>query len=202
MELSPQILGGWLEAFATEVAENEPLLTDLDRQIGDADHGANMVRGTKAVAALDPADFADARSYAKKVAMTLISTVGGASGPLYGTFFLRLAAALPDDGPIGQTDWLQALRAGVQGVLDRGKANPGDKTMLDALVRAVDAFEKDPDHPWQSAADTAAAGRDATVPMVARKGRASYLGQRSAGVADPGATSATLLLVAAARTLA
>ena len=161
-----------------------------------------MVRGTKAVAALDPADFADARSYAKKAAMTLISTVGGASGPLYGTFFLRLAAALPDDGPIGQAAWLEALRAGVQGVMDRGKANPGDKTMLDALIPAADAFENDPDHPWQSAADAAAAGRDATVPMVARKGRASYLGQRSAGVADPGATSATLLLVAAARTLA
>ena len=202
MELSPQILGGWLEAFATEVAENEPLLTDLDRQIGDADHGANMVRGTKAVAALDPADFADARSYAKKTAMTLISTIGGASGPMYGTFFLRLAAALPDDGPIGHAAWLEALRAGVQGVMDRGKANLGDKTMLDALIPATDAFENEPDHPWQSAADAAAAGRDATVPMVARKGRASYLGQRSAGVADPGATSATLLLVAAARTLA
>jgi len=202
MELSPQVLGGWLAEFAAEVAENEALLTDLDRQIGDADHGANMVRGTKAVAALDPADFADARSYAKKAAMTLISTVGGASGPLYGTFFLRLATALPGDGPIGQAAWLEALRAGVQGVMDRGKASPGDKTMLDALIPAADAFENAPDHPWQAAADAAAKGRDATVPMVARKGRASYLGQRSAGVADPGATSSTLMLVAAARTLA
>jgi len=199
MELSPQILGGWLEAFATEVAENEPLLTDLDRQIGDADHGANMVRGTKAVAALDPADFADARSYAKKVAMTLISTVGGASGPLYGTFFLRLAAALPDDGPIGQTDWLQALRAGVQGVLDRGKANPGDKTMLDALVPAARALQAavDAGQPMaaglRQAALAAAEGARATIDMKSKSGRASWFADRTVGAQDPGATAVQLM---------
>ncbi|WP_341729707.1 dihydroxyacetone kinase subunit DhaL [Brooklawnia sp.] len=202
MELSPQVLAGWLRDFAADIATNEALLTDLDRQIGDADHGANMVRGTKAVAGLDPADFADARSFAKKAAMTLISTVGGASGPLYGTFLLRLAGALPADGTIDQAGWSTALRAGVQGVIDRGKAAAGDKTMLDALIPAVNAFEAEPEHPWQAAAEAAATGRDATIPMVARKGRASYLGQRSAGVADPGATSSALMLAAAARTLA
>ncbi|WIY81514.1 dihydroxyacetone kinase subunit DhaL [Propionimicrobium sp. PCR01-08-3] len=202
MQLNAQVMARWLKEFASDIAANEALLTDLDRQIGDADHGANMVRGTKAVAELDPADFADAKAYVKKVAMTLISTVGGASGPLYGTFFLRLAAALPADGPIGHAVWLESLRAGVQGVMDRGKAQAGDKTMLDALLPAADAFESHPDRPWQAAAEAAAAGRDATVPMEARKGRASYLGQRSIGVADPGASSSTLLLEAAARTLA
>ena len=202
MELSPQILAGWLRAFAADIAENEALLTDLDRQIGDADHGANMVRGTTAVAQLDPADFTDGRSYVKKAAMTLISTVGGASGPLYGTLLLRLGSALPDDGPIDQAGWLPALRAGVEGVVARGKAGPGDKTMLDALIPAVEAFEAATDQPWQAAAEAAAAGRDATVPMIAHKGRASYLGERSAGVADPGATSSALLIEAAARTLA
>lgn len=202
MQLSAEILASWLRAFAADVVAQEDLLTDLDRKIGDADHGANMVRGTKAVAALDPADFDDARSYAKKAAMTLISTVGGASGPLYGTLLLRLGAALPDDGPIEQAAWASALAAGVQGVCDRGKAALGDKTMLDALIPAQQAFAAATTAAWQEATKAADKGRDDTVPLVARKGRASYLGERSAGVADPGATSAALLIAAAARTLA
>lgn len=200
-ELNAALLAQWLRAYADQISANEALLTDLDRQIGDADHGSNMARGMAAVAELDPADFADARSYAKKAAMTLISTVGGASGPLYGTLLLRFAAALPDDGPIDHGGWLTALRAGVRGVQERGKAELGDKTMLDALLPAVDAFETDSPDSWVVAAAAAEAGRDATIPLIARKGRASYLGERSAGVADPGATSAALLLVCAARTL-
>lgn len=201
MQLNPQVLAGWLGEFASAVEANEPLLTDLDRQIGDADHGANMVRGMRAVVALDPAGFADARSYAKQVAMSLISTVGGASGPLYGTFFLRLSTALPADGSVSQAEWAAALAAAVAGVQARGKAEPGDKTMLDALLPALAAFEAATDSPWQAAATAAEQGRDDTVPLVARKGRASYLGERSAGVADPGATSTALLLRAAATTL-
>lgn len=202
MELSATQLGAWLADYAEQIASAHPMLTDLDRAIGDGDHGINMHRGMQAVAALDPASFADARAYAKQVAMTLISTVGGAAGPLYGTFMLRLSTALPADGPIDQSCWATALAAGIEGVRARGKATSGDKTMLDALEPALAAFEAATDEPWQAAAEAADAGRDATVPLIARKGRASYLGERSAGHADPGATSAALLIVAAARTLA
>ena len=197
--LDATALAAWLGAFADDVAEHEAELTDLDRRIGDADHGTNMHRGMAAVAAL-PAD-GTAAEYAKRAAMTLISTVGGAAGPLYGTFLLRLAAALPADGPISADQWSDALAAGVRGVADRGKAVRGDKTMLDALLPALDAFTTATTDPWAAAAEAAARGRDATVDLVARKGRASYLGERSRGTADPGATSATLLIQAAARTL-
>jgi len=197
--LDATALAAWLGAFADDVAEHEAELTDLDRRIGDADHGTNMHRGMAAVAAL-PAD-GTAAEYAKRAAMTLISTVGGAAGPLYGTFLLRLAAALPADGPISAGQWSDALAAGVRGVADRGKAVRGDKTMLDALLPALDAFTTATTDPWAAAAEAAARGRDDTVDLVARKGRASYLGERSRGTADPGATSATLLIQAAARTL-
>lgn len=201
MQLSAPLLATWLREFADEVVANEELLTDLDRQIGDADHGSNMARGMRAVAALDPDGFPDARSYAKKAAMTLISTIGGAAGPLYGTLLLRLAGALPADGPISHAAWSSALHAAVAGVAERGKAGLGDKTMLDALIPAVEAFDANPDDPWQAAARAADAGRKQTIRLEARKGRASYLGPRSLGVADPGATSSTLLIQAAARTL-
>lgn len=194
----------WLADFAAVVHENADLLTDLDRQIGDADHGANMDRGMQAVAALSADDFADAPALLKKAGMTLVSTVGGASGPLYGTFFLRLAAALPAEGADPVAFGL-ALRAGLDGVLARGKASVGDKTMVDALSPAVDAYEAtvsdEAAEALEAAARAAAEGRDATIPLVARKGRASYLGDRSAGHQDPGATSLTMLVEAAARTL-
>lgn len=196
----------WLADFAGVVRENEEFLTDLDRQIGDADHGANMNRGMTAVAALDPADFADAGAYLKKAGMTLVSTVGGASGPLYGTFLLRVAGALPGGGEPDAAGLGAALRAGYEGILQRGKASVGDKTMVDALAPALDAYDAAASGGVQAALDAAAAaaasGRDATIPLVARKGRASYLGERSAGHQDPGATSVTMLLQAAARTLA
>ena len=199
MELSAALLAGWLAAFEASVREHEAELTELDRLIGDADHGTNMARGLAAVAAL-PAE-GSAADFAKRVAMALISTVGGASGPLYGTFFLRFAGGLPHEGPIHEGEWADALRAGVQGVADRGRAVVGDKTMLDALWPAIEAFEAAGSRgPWAAAAQAAASGRDGTVPLVARKGRASYLGERAVGVADPGATSAALLLDAAART--
>lgn len=198
-------MAAWLADYADVIARNESLLTDLDAAIGDADHGANMHRGMKAVASLDPAAHADAAALLKKVGMTLVSTVGGASGPLYGTFFLRLGGALPAGEAVDADGFGAALRAGYEGILARGKADVGDKTMVDALAPALDAYDAAASEglgaALAAAAAAAARGRDATIPLVARKGRASYLGERSAGHQDPGATSLTLLLESAARTL-
>ncbi|GAB4589837.1 dihydroxyacetone kinase subunit DhaL [Nocardia sp. IFM 10818] len=197
-------VAAWVRAFAALVDANAEELTDLDAAIGDADHGTNMRRGlTAAVAALD--DSATAADAAKQTAMTLIRSIGGASGPLYGTFFLRFAGAVDTGSDIA--DFARAFRAGLDGVIARGKADPGDKTMVDALAPAADALDK-----HAAAGDSAAAaldaavhaadaGRDATIPLIARKGRASYLGERSAGHQDPGATSAALLVRAAREAL-
>jgi dihydroxyacetone kinase-like protein len=194
----------WVQAFAASVAENEKELTRLDSAIGDADHGANMNRGFKAVLAkLDGAGPTAPAPLLKLVGMTLVSTVGGASGPLYGTFFLRMATSIGDAETLDRAAFAAALRAGVDGVVARGKAEAGDKTMYDALAPAVDALDAalgggDTAGALRAAADAAARGRDATTPMQARKGRASYLGERSVGHQDPGATSAAMLLQAAA----
>jgi phosphoenolpyruvate---glycerone phosphotransferase subunit DhaL len=201
-------LEAWVRAFAAVVREQRDALTALDSAIGDADHGANLDRGMQAaLAALEATPPADAAALLKTVGMTMVSKVGGASGPLYGTLFLRMAGgagAAPLDGPA----FAAALRAGLDGVTARGKAEPGDKTLLDALVPACDALEAalaagdDLGAALRAAAQAADDGRDATVPLVARKGRASYLGERSAGHADPGATSVALLVHAAADALA
>jgi phosphoenolpyruvate---glycerone phosphotransferase subunit DhaL len=198
----------WVREFARTIAEHKDELTELDSAIGDADHGANMDRGmTAAVAALESAPPADPAALLKQVGMTLVSKVGGASGPLYGTFFLRMAGALGTEPADGET-FARALRAGLDGVIARGKAEPGDKTMVDALGPACDALDaalaggQPLDQALASAAEAARKGRDATIPLIARKGRASYLGERSAGHQDPGATSTALLLDAAASTLA
>ncbi|MBB5912422.1 dihydroxyacetone kinase-like protein [Nocardia transvalensis] len=197
----------WLREFASLIDENADALTELDAAIGDADHGSNMRRGTAAVtAAFDEGVPATSAETLKQAGMVLIRSVGGASGPLYGTFFLRAAAAVGSDG-IDAEGFGAALRAGLAGVVARGKAEPGDKTMIDALRPAVDAFDEKitagSDFAGALAASVAAAasGRDATTALQARKGRASYLGERSIGHQDPGATSAALLVVAAARAL-
>ncbi len=183
----------WLTAYKELIVENADYLTDLDRRIGDADHGANMARGMTAVAQLDPSSFADAGALLKKAGMTLVSKVGGASGPLYGTFFMRMGAALSPDADTAAIG--KALRAGADGVKARGKAELGDKTMLDCLYPALDAFdEAAPERADKAASDT--------EPMIAKKGRASYLGERSKGTPDPGATSSALLFKAAAAALA
>jgi dihydroxyacetone kinase-like protein len=199
---------GWLRDLAKTLHENSAYLTELDAAIGDADHGTNMDRGFRAVVAvLDETTFSSADELLKKAGMTLVSKVGGASGPLYGTFFLRFGTALA--GPSITPEAIgEALKAGVGGILARGKAELGDKTMYDAWAPALDAYDaavvggSDLAGALNAAAEAAAKGRDATVPLVARKGRASYLGDRSAGHQDPGATSTTLLLESAARTLA
>lgn len=198
----------WIGESARALAEQADHLTDLDRAIGDGDHGTNMERGFTASAALaQNEDFPGIDTYLKKVGMTLVSTVGGASGPLYGTFFLRLAGPLSASSEAGPRELAQALRAGVEGIVARGKAEPGDKTMYDAFAPALEAFEQASrgggslGEALEQAAAAAEQGRDATQDMVARKGRASYLGERSAGHVDPGATSAAILLRAAAATL-
>ena len=199
----------WLEAFQGEVAANRDRLTQLDAAIGDADHGANLDRGlTAVVAALDSAVDATPGVLLKTTGMTLVSTVGGASGPLYGTLFLRMSGSAGDAGALDDAGFAAALRAGLDGVVARGKAQAGDKTMYDALAPACDALEAALGQglpmsvALTRAADAASDGRDATIPMLARKGRASYLGERSVGHQDPGATSTAMLITTAARTLA
>ena len=200
-------LVAWLSAFRDAVHEHGAYLTELDSAIGDADHGANLIRGMDAVMAAVEPPPENAGDLLKKVGMTLVTSVGGASGPLYGTFFLRAATAVGDATVLDGPALLAALRAGLEGIVARGKAEAGDKTMYDALAPAMAAFEEalasgaEPDVAARAAADAAAAGRDATEPMLALKGRASYLGERSVGHVDPGAASSTLLLAALADTL-
>jgi dihydroxyacetone kinase-like protein len=197
----------WLRDSASVLHENAAYLTELDAAIGDADHGVNMDRGfTAIVEVLDGTSFESADELLKKAGMTLVSKVGGASGPLYGTFFLRFGTALAGADLTPETIG-KALHAGVEGVLARGKPELGDKTMYDAWAPALTAYDDavaggaDLGTALTAAAEAAAKGRDATIPLVARKGRASYLGERSAGHQDPGATSTTLILESAARTL-
>jgi phosphoenolpyruvate---glycerone phosphotransferase subunit DhaL len=212
-EVDLALLTGWVREFARVIGENAQSLTDLDAAIGDADHGINMDRGmTAVIEALDLGEAgaapSDMSALCKQVGMTLVKSVGGASGPLYGTFFLRMAAALGADDGVDAAEFAKALRAGVEGVVQRGRAEAGDKTMFDALAPALDAL----DAALASGSGLAAAladatvaaekGRDATESMVARKGRASYLGQRSVGHVDPGATSSAMLIAAAASAFA
>jgi dihydroxyacetone kinase-like protein len=201
-------LRSWVELFAQEIAASRELLTELDSAIGDADHGTNMDRGLKAVvAALEKESPTTAASLFKTTGMTLVSTVGGASGPLYGTLFLRMAGPVGDSDPIDATQFAQALRAGLDGIVARGRAEAGDKTMYDALAPACLALDKALEsgaslsEGLKAASAAADAGRDATIPLLARKGRASYLGERSVGHQDPGATSTAMLVAAASRAL-
>lgn len=198
----------WIRAFAAEVSANKEQLTQLDAAVGDGDHGINMDRGMSAVLAkLDAAtEEQDIGALLKTVGMTLVSTVGGAGGPLYGTLFLQMGTAVSGKDELGPDDWAAALEAGIAGVQARGKAEPGDKTMIDALIPGRDALKSalaegaSFEDALRQSADAAGQGMRDTVPLVARKGRASYLGERSAGHQDPGATSSHLLLEAAAET--
>ena len=196
-------LRNWLQEFARLIAEYRTELSELDAAIGDGDHGTNMDRGMQAVVAGLTGDTIG--DVAKQAGMTLVSSVGGASGPLYGTFFLRFAASTGAVDEIDGTQFAAALRAGLDGIVARGKAEPEDKTMFDALAPAVQTLQTGAAMSFSdalhAAADAADKGRDATIEMLARKGRASYLGERSIGHQDPGATSAALLVRAAVTTL-
>ena len=198
--LSVTDLATWVRRSAALIAEHAEELTDLDAAIGDADHGTNMKRGLAAAAeTVQTGSFASADALLKKVGTTLVSTIGGASGPLYGTFFLRAGGAVVGLEALDAQALAGALEAGVGGIAARGRATTGEKTMLDAWSPALEALRTHPDDlaaGVAAAARAAAEGRDATKPMVATKGRASYLGERSAGHIDPGAASTALLLAA------
>jgi dihydroxyacetone kinase-like protein len=195
----------WMRRFAGEMSEHRQELVRLDTAIGDGDHGTNMDRGMKAaLERLDAAEQPDPGAVLKTVAMALVSKVGGAAGPLYGTLFLQMSGALAGLEQVEISDWAAAWRKGLEGVQARGKAELGDKTMVDAMTPAVEALEQatDLDGGLRAAAEAAEEGTKATVPLVARKGRASYLGERSAGHQDPGATSVTYLFQSAAEAFA
>ncbi|MDK2981661.1 MAG: phosphoenolpyruvate---glycerone phosphotransferase subunit DhaL [Chloroflexota bacterium] len=191
----------WLQAYDQVIADNKEYLTELDSIIGDADHGANMFRGFQAVMKkLSGVQDKDIGAIFKTVGMTLLSTVGGAGGPLYSTLFIQAGNRLNGKMELTLSDWAEALEAANGGIMRLGKAVVGDKTMVDALVPAVQALQdaskdgKSMDEALQMSADAAKKGMESTIPLVARKGRASYLGERSAGHQDPGATSSYLLL--------
>jgi len=208
VSITSQEVHGWIERYAAVVADNREYLTKLDQAIGDGDHGTNMNRGMQAaLGKIDGLDDADPGTLLKTIGMALISTVGGAGGPLYGTLFLQMGTAVTGKAELEPADWAAALDAAVNGVQARGKAEPGDKTMVDALLPARDALAAalgdgaSLGDALRRSADAAEEGMQQTTPLVARKGRASYLGERSAGHQDPGATSSYLLLRAAADSL-
>lgn len=194
----------WIKAAALLITENAHGLTELDAAIGDGDHGENMMRGFKAIekkleTGVPPADLA---GLFKSVGMALLSSVGGAAGPLYGGFFLALSKACPGEESLNQAELGRVLTEGLADIQRRGKAQLGDKTMVDALAPALDAYRAAPNGDLagalRAAAEQALRSAEATIPLQARKGRASYLAERSIGHQDPGATSAWLLLQALA----
>jgi dihydroxyacetone kinase-like protein len=192
----------WVRRFAAVVAQRNGARTNLDPAIGAGDHGTNMDRGLrKAVEKLDAVEGNDIGAALKAVGMALVSSVGGAGGPLYGTFFLQAGQAAAGRSELDTEGLAAMVRAGVAGVQARGKAEPEDKTMVDALLPAAAALEQGGDlaEAAARAADAAEEGMRATTDLVARKGRASYLGERSRGHQDPGATSSALMIRAAAQ---
>ena len=194
-----------MRRFAGEMDEHRQELVRLDTAIGDGDHGTNMDRGMrKALEKLDGSEQADPGTVLKTTAMALVSSVGGAAGPLYGTLFLQMGTAMAGQDEVDLAGFAAATRKGLDGVQARGKARPGDKTMVDALIPAVDALDaaSDLDSGLHAAAEGAHEGMLATIPMLALKGRASYLGERSKDHQDPGATSTYYLFKSAVEALA
>lgn len=205
MAVSRDNLLAWIGALQQVYAENRKYLTELDSAIGDADHGINMDRGFTAVKAeLDKTTPLDVSGVLKTVAMTLIKTVGGASGPLYGTLFLRASTTCTGKTELEAADVVAMFEAGLDGILQRGKAQLNDKTMVDAWTPAVEAMKQALERGaelkavLQQGAAAAEEGMKNTIPLQAKKGRASYLGERSIGHQDPGATSSYLMLQNAA----
>lgn len=199
--ISKQDIIHWIEICADMFTSNRAYLTELDSPIGDADHGANMVRGfLKAKEKLPSVADMDIGNILKTIGMTLISSIGGASGPLFGTFFMRAGMAVHSKYELDTEDLAKLLEAGLEGLVQRGRAEPGEKTIVDALHPAVlaaqAAFASGDDMKTSLATIVEAAelGVEQTIPMIARKGRASYLGELSAGHQDPGATSLFFIL--------
>ena len=194
-----------MSRFAASMSEHREELVRLDTAIGDGDHGTNMDRGMrKAIEKVGQAELADPAAVLKTVAMALISSVGGAAGPLYGTLLLQMSTGMAGQEEVDLEGYTAAWRKGIEGVRARGKAEPGDKTMVDALLPALAALEEAStlDEGLRDAASAAEQGMRDTIPLVARKGRASYLGERSKDHQDPGATSTYYLCQTAAEALA
>jgi phosphoenolpyruvate---glycerone phosphotransferase subunit DhaL len=203
----PQIIQ-WLQHFAVVIADHKDYLTELDAAIGDADHGINMNRGFQQVMTqLPTVETQDIGTILKTVSMTLIKSVGGASGPLYGTFFLRASAKVTGKEELTATELVSLLQEGVAGVIQRGKASLGDKTMLDVLSPSIDTLAQEIEKgntlldSLSKAVQIANTQKEATIPLIAKKGRASYLGERSIGHIDPGAASSYLMLQTLRETL-
>src|SRR5256886_10925181 len=201
MPITTEDTVNWLQQLANVLHENRDYLTQLDSPIGDADHGTNMDRGFKAVADKLPGmENMDLRSILKTVGTTLVATVGGASGPLYGTAFLRTGMATSGNHELYESDIVSMLEAALEGIKVRGKAQLGEKTMVDALTPALAAAKEAEaqnlglSQLLRRASNAAEGGMKSTIPMLATKGRASYLGERSIGHQDPGATSSWLIL--------
>jgi dihydroxyacetone kinase-like protein len=187
----------WLQSLAEVMATNKGYLTELDAAIGDGDHGINMNRGFQKVQEKLPSMVTqNIGEILKNVSLILISSVGGASGPLYGTFFLKASAKAEKKEQLNKQELGELLQAGLEGVIQRGKANLEDKTMIDALAPAVDAYQQETEllEAFKKAVQAAEQGMKKTIPLIAKKGRASYLGERSMGHQDPGATSSYLML--------
>jgi dihydroxyacetone kinase-like protein len=205
LPVNSDTVADWMTRFAASMQEHREELVRLDTAIGDGDHGTNMDRGMrKALEKLDAADQSDPGAVLKTVAMALVSSVGGAAGPLYGTLLLQMGNAMAGTDEVDLQTYTAAWRRGIEGVQARGKAEPGDKTMVDALLPALQALEQasDLDSALQDAASAAERGMRDTIPLVARKGRASYLGERSKDHQDPGATSTYYLCQSAVEALA
>lgn len=203
MQIEKNQIINWLELCAQSYAENQDFLTDLDRDIGDADHGLNMNRGFKKVAeTLPTVEKQNISTILKNTGMTLLSSVGGASGPLYGTLFIRSAASVGTREQLSFEELIDALKSGVDGVISRGKAEQGDKTMCDVWLPVLNTTKAQlesgvsPDHLLDEMVELAEKSAVSTIEMQAKKGRASYLGERSIGHQDPGATSSLLMIKA------
>jgi dihydroxyacetone kinase-like protein len=201
MKLTNKDVLEYLKKAAKLLNENREYLTELDSAIGDADHGINMDRGFQTVLKnLPTLEGKDIGAILKAVGMYLVSTVGGASGPLYGTAFIQAGSALAGKFEIDEQDILKAMQAALDGIIMRGKAERGDKTMIDAIAPAIESLKKslsngtDFVEALEEATRAAEEGMKSTIPMLAKKGRASYLGERSIGHQDPGATSSYLLI--------
>lgn len=201
----------WLEGFARRIAAGRHRLNELDAATGDADHGTNLDRGAQAVGQMigQTADHGTPGAFLKAVGLAVVGSVGGSSGALYGTIFLRMAATVgPQVATIDGATMARALHAAVQGIVDRGRARAGDKTMFDALEPAARAFDsaiaagQGSNAAWQAASIAAEAGAAATAAMRARRGKSSYVGDRSIGSVDPGAASLALLIAAGAEAMA
>jgi dihydroxyacetone kinase-like protein len=208
VRVSGETLRQWMVHFAASIHESEKVLTNLDAAIGDADHGVNMCRGMDAVLEkLDALALADVSGQLRVISTTLMSSIGGASGPLYGAFFLQCSHATLHKLDLGVADLAAAIEAGHRGVVQLGKASVGDKTMVDTLdaaarsLRASSAHHEALPDAIKGCRKAARLAAEGTIPMIARKGRASYLGERSAGTQDPGATSASLLFDALAQAI-